>query len=247
MIEEIPTIGFAMTTAADWGQLAQFDGSGAAELIVPPRAYYFRDFFMGSWNDLSIGFIHAECGISAETAAIEDERQLENNLANLFQFGISQSKNGAIDIVNNPFFTGLCGLFGGITQITASTNTLGQLVGTLIDNNGQGTTNGNLFQMDLSQGVTSTPFSMLGIRFIFDPIKEILSMNFQSQTNVGIGMGDDPSPILETFLQGLSGDTTNPSASFLLPNNSNFETFFLYWPYLNNQIKLQCVGAIKNS
>ena len=45
MIETIPTIGIAMPTAADWGQLYQFNGTGDAGLILPPRAYYFRDFF----------------------------------------------------------------------------------------------------------------------------------------------------------------------------------------------------------
>src|SRR6516225_3244415 len=104
MIETIPTIGIAMPTAADWGQLYQFNGTGDAGLILPPRAYYFRDFFSGQWNDMSIGIIHCECGTSGSTSALVNERQLEDNLANLFNFGISQSLSSAIDVAGNPNF-----------------------------------------------------------------------------------------------------------------------------------------------
>lgn len=248
MIETLPTIGIAMPTAADWGQLYQFNGTGDAGLIMPPRSYYFRDFFTGGWTDMAIGMIHCETGIGAgqPLANLTTERQTETNVANLFHFGLSKSGGSAtINVASNPTFVGARSILGGVTQINTSPLNLSQLQMALVNGASPGSTNGSPFSMDLSQGVSGSPFSMVGLRFTFNPATGILAVNYASQT--GVALADEPSntTTLTTFLEGLSNTVAGSKAQFNLPSVADFSTYYIYWPFLNNQLKLHCVGAIK--
>lgn len=245
MYETIPTIGIAMPTAADWGQFYAFGGSGDAGLIMPPRSYYFRDFLNGSWQNIVIGFLYS---CTATTGTYDDvvaERQAESTFANLFQFGISQDSGGSMNIPSQ-YFMGLAGIIGGVTQIVpdASAPYLAQLQMTLVNNNAT-SANGSLISLGLNQGSGGTPFAMIGIRFIFNPINQTLSINFAQQTNIALADDTADVPTLQPFLQAISSDEVSPSAQFLLNNNSQFKNFFIYWPYILNQLKVHCVAAIQ--
>lgn len=234
-----------MTTDAEWGRLYKFNTTGDSGLVMPPRAYYFRNFFAGNWTDLTLGMIFATCGNTGDTSNLNDERLASTTPANLFHFGVSQSlKTNTINVGVNPVFAGMRGRLSSTTQLLASPKVITNLIGTLV-NNGVTQISGGTHDLDLTEGVTATPFNMMGIRLIHDPITGILRMN-RAISN-GIALADDAANVttLETFLLGISGDTVAPYATFNCPSTANFKTFYTFWPYLTNRLKLHCVGAIK--
>ncbi len=235
-----------MPTEADWGRLYKFNTSGDTGLIMPFRSYYFRDFLNSAWQDISLGFIHCEMGNGGgDQATLIDERLAEIAATNLFHFGLSQSIAGNINVAANPYFMGVRGILGGITEIITATSELANLAPTFV--NGAATSVTPVaITMDLAQGISGTPFAMFGVRFVLNQSNNMVYMNYANET--GVALADDAAnqTTLETFLTGISGNTSGATASFPLANPQDFRTWFLYWPYEVNRIKLQCVGAIKN-
>lgn len=246
MINIDTTVGIAMPTASDWGQLYQFNTTGDAGLIMPPRSYYIRDFITGSWTDLAIGAIICATGTSGPQASLTAERQTETQLANIPQFGLSKSANDAININSNPFFVGLCGIIGSVTQLMTSPKQIAYMQATCI-NNGQTQGNGSAQILPLSSGTDDTQFVMWGLRFTYNPLTSILYINFSTQTGVTLTEDSEDETTLNPFLQGISNSTGTAIASFVIPNLADFKTFLIYWPYLNNQLKLHCVGVVQIS
>ncbi len=234
-----------MPTDQEWGRLYKFNTTGDSGLIMPPRSYYFRPFVPGQWTDLAIGMIFATCGNSGDTSNLNDERLASSTPANLFHFGLSSAlPTNKINVATNPFFAGLRGIIGSTHQLLATTKLLTFNSATLV--NGGGTAmNGGAHSITLTQGVTATPFNMIGLRFIHDPVAGVLYMN-RGASN-GIALADDDANIttLEAFLLALSNNIVTPDATFALSTTANFKTFYTYWPYLLNRLKLHCVGAIK--
>lgn len=233
-----------MATDADWGRIYQFNTTGDSGLIMPFRSYYFRDFFVGSWLDMSIGLVYANCGNTGDYSVLVDERQKEITPENLFHFGLSQSNSGVIDVANNPVFLGLRGIMGGVTQIMGSAKQLSYVLNTLVN---QGTTqlSGNAQTLNLQAGTDDTTFQMIGLRFTFNPQTNELYVNFAQQSNVTLTADAQDYPILQPFLEGISNLQSTADVVFNLPSTSNFSSYYIYWPYLTNKLKLHCIGAIK--
>lgn len=246
MIYTLPTIGVADVTDNEWGRLYKFNTTGDSGLICPYRSYYFRDFIAGNWQDISIGMIHCEMGNGGgDTANLVAERLNEITPANLFHFGLSKSSNGTIPVTVNPWFVGMRGIIAGVSQIMTSPLQLAQLT-MIATQNGATVIDTNLIQLPLSQGVSGTPFSRVGIRFIYDEINSRLHLNYAVDT--GIALASDAANVtsLTNFLQGISSSTSGSFTSFPCTSITNFSSFYMFWPYLFNRIKLQCVGMIKN-
>ena len=248
MIYEVPTIGLAMPTDADWGRLYKYNTTGDSGLIMPYRSYYARNFNPGTWNDISLGFIHCTMGNGGgDTANVVAERLEENAPVNLFHFGLSKTINGIVPVAVNPWFVGLRGIIGGVTQIMTSPLQLAQLYPTAVYNLGTAQLSGGAVQMPLSQGISATPFSMIGIRLIYNPTTGVLYMNYDTDTGVALASESANVSTLTTFLNGISSSTGSAFASFNIPNLANYKTFYIFWPYLTNRLKLHCVGLIKNA
>jgi len=248
MIYESPTIGIAMPTDADWGRLYKFNTTGDSGLIMPYRSYYARDFNPGVWNDISLGFIHCTMGNSGgDTANIVAERLLENAPVNLFHFGLSKTVSGSVPVADNPWFVGLRGIIGGVTQIMTSPVQLAYLYPTAVYNSQAAQLSGGIVAMPLSQGVSGTPFSMIGIRLIYNPTTKYLYLNYATQTGIALASEAANVSTLTTFLNGISGSIGGAFASFYIPNLANYKSFYIFWPYLTNRLKLHCVGLIKNA
>lgn len=247
MIFSNPTTWIAMPTDADWGRFYKFNSTGDAGIIMPYRSYYFRDFFAGQWNDISLGFIHCTMGNGGgDTANVVAERLLEDAPVNLFHFGLTVSSNGVVPAVTIPQFVGIRGIIGGVTQIMTSPLQLAQLL-PVARVNGIDYESGTNLQMPLSQGVTGTPFSIFGIRLIKNSQNNVVYLNYDADTNIALPDEESNITTMVDFLNGISGDINTPFASFNFPNLTNLKTFYIYWPYLMNRLKLQCVGVIKNS
>lgn len=245
MISILPTIGVAMPTDADWGRLYKFDTTGDSGIIMPPRSYYFRQFIPGNYVNLAIGMIFATCGNTGDTSTLNDERLNSSSPANLFHFGLSNAlSTNTIDVATNPNFAGIRAILSSNTQLLASSKTVTQTKGTLVSN-GVTQTGGSIHDFNLTEGVTATPFNMIGLRFVFDPIAQILYMN-RAVSN-GIALADDDANVstLETFLLSITNDIVTPYAALNLASIANLKTFYVYWPYILNRLKLHCVGALK--
>lgn len=242
MIQIDTTIGIAMPTAAEWGQLYQFNTTGDAGLIMPPRSYYIRDFITGAWTDLAIGAIICATAATGKQDAIVAERQSEIIPANLPHFGLSQSVDDLIDVNSNPFFVGIRGILGSLTQVMTSPAQIAYLQA-IYNGNPQGAAQ----ILPLSSGTDDTAFVMWGLRFAYNPGNSTLYINFATQTGVTLTVDSDDETILNPFLQGISNSTSTAIASFVIENLSDFRTFYIYWPYILNQLKLHCVGLIQFS
>lgn len=240
-----PTIGLAMPTDQDWGRLYNFNTSGDSGLIMPPRSYYFRNFIAGGWTDISIGFIFATKGATgSDQSVLVNEFLAATNPTNLFHFGLTQTTNNAIDVGSNPTFVGLRASEGSNSQILAASKLLTLLIPTRILN-GVPSTSGSTVSLNLTEGVSGTPFNMVGLRFIHNPLNGQLYMN-RAVSN-GIALANEAANIttLQAFLNGISNSTTSPTAQFSVSNTAAFNSFYIFWPFLANQLKLHCVGAIK--
>lgn len=235
-----------MPTEADWGRLYLFNSTGDAGLIMPFRSYYFRDFFAGGWTDMAIGLFHSTMGNGGgDTADLVAERQAESVDVNLFHFGLSKSSGSTIQVQNNPNFLGLRGILGGVTQINTSPTTLAQLQLTMIKGNNGGPS-GSPITMPLSAGISSTPFSAIGIRFIYDPTTKIIHLNWDKIDSLALPDDSTNVSAMQSFLSGIDNSTTSSDAQFQTDGDlSNFSSYYIYWPYLTNRLKLQCVGATK--
>lgn len=234
-----------MPTDAEWGRLYKFNTTGDSGIVMPPRSYYFREFIPGQYVDLAIGMIFATCGNTGDTSTLNDERLNSTSPANLFHFGLSNAlSTNTINVGANPYFAGIRAILSSNTQLLESSKTVTQTKGTLV-NGGALQTSGSIHDFNLTEGITATPFNMIGLRFIHDPVAGVLYMN-RAVSN-GIALADDAANVstLETFLLGISNDIVAPYASFNLPTIANFKTFYVYWPYLLNRLKLHCVGALK--
>jgi hypothetical protein len=246
MISVLPTIGLAMPTDADWGRLYNYNTSGDAGLVMPLRSYYFRDFFPGAWQNLAVGLIYRNSGIANDTANLTHERQAEISPANLFHFGISKSNGFTIPVATNSYFLGLRGILSGVTEINTSPLQLADTKLTLV-NGGANSVNGSAIQVPLKQGTSSTPFAMIGIKFVFDQLSNQVFLFFDSNDSVALADEDANVTTLTSFLEAISSDPTLANASFSLNSTTNFTSYYIYWPYLLNKLMLQCVGAIKFS
>lgn len=242
MIHIDTTIGIAMPTAAEWGQLYQFNTTGDAGIIMPPRSYYIRDFITGEWNDLAIGAIICATAATGTQNAIVAERQSEIIPANLPHFGLTQSMNDLVDVNNNPFFVGIRGILGSLTQVMTSPAQIAYLQA-IYNGNPQGAAQ----ILPLSSGTDDTKFVMWGLRFTYNPGNSTLYINFATQTGVTLTVDSDDETLLNPFLQGISNSTSTAIASFVIENLSDFRTFYIYWPYINNLLKLHCVGLVQIS
>lgn len=241
MISIISTIGNLMTPEQSWGHIYSL-GSDAG-LVMPFRSFYFRDFFPTAWTDLAIGMIYSNCGAGGDTSSVVDERLVEDKISNLFHFGMSQSVGISVPVADNPLFIGLRGILDGVTQIMTSPLQLAQLSMTLVKD-GSTSTDGDLIQLPLAQGAGGTPFNMVGIRFTFDRVNGLVYVNYATDTAFAIPADTDPT-ILEDFLGGMSNLQADAIATFGISNVTNFKTFYIYWPYLTNKLKLHCLGAVK--
>lgn len=233
-----------MPTDADWGRLYNFDTTGDAGIVMPFRSYYIRDFFSGGWQDIGIGLIHCECGNTGDYSALVTERQDESAVVNLPHFGLSKSVGGVIDPANNQFFAGIRGIKGSVTQVMSSPDQIAYMQPVVVEN-GIDNPQGAAIIVPLSTGINSTPFTMWGLRLTYSPGTGLLYLNFASQT--GVALVDDPSNVttLNTFLQEISNAQSDALASFPVTNIADFSTYYIFWPYLKNKIKLHCVGLTK--
>lgn len=234
-----------MPTDADWGRLYKFNTTGDAGLVMPFRSYYKRDFFAGSWVDMAIGMIYAVCGSGGDLSAPEDERQAENAVVNLPHFGLTKANLTIDEVSANPRFLGLRGIMSGVTQITLSPLQLAQLYLTYVRD---GTTQVQATPqiLPLTNGTGTGPFAMVGLRFIHNPVTGILSINMDTDSSVTLADDAANTTTLSAFLQGLSSDTVTPDAQFSITSVADFSSYYLYWPYLHNKMKLHTVGALKN-
>lgn len=244
MIETDTTVGIATMTDADWGRLYNFNSAGDAGLIMPFRSYYIRDFFSGGWSDIALGLIHCECGNTGDYSALVAERQDESQTVNLPHFGLSKSLGGSIDVANNPHFIGIRGIKGSVTQVMSSPDQIAFMQPILV-NGAFENPQGAAIIVPLSTGINSTPFTMWGLRLTFDSLTGTAYLNFATQTGVSVTDDADNITVLNTFLQGISNAQSDAIASFPIANVKDFSTFYIFWPYLKNKIKLQCVGVVK--
>lgn len=234
-----------MPTDEDWGRLYQFDTTGDAGLVMPPRSYYFRDFHAGSWVELAVGIFYCARGSTGDDESpIVDERLPETNRGNLFHFGISQSQGSSIDVVNNPYFVGIQSILGGLTEIDAGGSAIDSL--TMCLKNGTDVqVEGSPIVLPLSHGISGTPFSFVGLKFIYDSVAGILYVNYE--TDATLSLADEEANITEmtSRLLAISNSTVGSHAQFNITSLLNFKTFYLYWPFLDNRLKLHTVGAVK--
>lgn len=247
MLYSVPTIGLAMPTDQEWGRLYKFNGTGDAGLIMPPRSYYFRDFVAGGWSNVAMGLIFCNNnGTSGgDTSNVVNERLSEDAVVNLPHFGLSKSVGGVIDPSSNANFIGLRGALGGVCQLIASSSTLGAMLMTLV-HGGADNTNGVPIQLKINYGVSSTPFAIMGIRFIYDAATHKVYMFYDSDN--GIALADDAAnqTTLNAYLDAIPSDITTATASFSLPEGTaDFSSYYIFWPYLVNRLKLHCVGMKK--
>lgn len=243
MIQTVTTIGIDMATAADWGQL--YSLSGDAGLVMPFRSYYIRDFIAGDWNDFAIGLIYIAHGATIPSNLVA-ERQSETDPSNLFHFGLTTDggKNQINSVSDNPFFLGLRGIIGGVTQITTSPTQLAQLYMTLV-NNGQTQTIPTPLQLPLNDYGASNPFSIVGLRFTRDKTNNLVYINWNTQANLNLTEDSDDVPALSAFIAAIPNTFSTALGSFSLSSVNNFSTYYIYWPYQLNHLALHCVGAIQ--
>lgn len=244
MINIIPTIGIAMATFADWGELYTLNSDTG--LVMPLRSYYIRDFAAGDWTDLAIGLIYVAHGDPTIPSDFVDERQSETDPSNLFHFGLTTDNgtNQITSVSDNPYFLGLRGIIGGVTQITTSPSQLAQLYPTLV-NNGAAQTIPNTVQLPLNAYTVSNPFSMVGLRFTRNKLTGQIWVNCQTQNNVTLTSDADDITAITTFLKAMSNTQATSIAQFPLNSVVNFSTFYIYWPYLLNHFALHALGVIQ--
>lgn len=244
MIYTVTTVGPEMATDSDWGRLYQFNTSGDTGLVMPYRSYYFRPFFSGGWTDLAIGLIYGTWGNTGDLSDVVAERLGGTAPTNLFHFGLTQTSGSPFDVNANQNFLGIRGILGGNTEITTSPLQLGVLQFTRVYN-GQSDQDGQPVVMPLTQGVSDTPFAMIGLRFTFDPTTNLVYANFNS--NAAVGLSDDTADIttLKPFMDAIPNTVDNALFSFSISDTSRLRSYYIYWPYLTNRLTLYTVGAEK--
>lgn len=244
MIFNIPTIGVAVPTDADWGRLYLFDDTEDAGLIMPPRSYYFRDFFSGGWTQLAMGLIHCATEDGGETDPVVNETKASNLVANLFHFGLTESGGGTVPVAANPEFLGIRGRLNGSPSLLLSGPKLTDNEYVCIRSGGA-QRSGSGIEIPLSDGISASPFTMMGLKFIFDVENDRLHLHFATEEGVSLADEDENVEKLTTFLNDMPETTSGSDADFYITNLSSYKSYYIYWPYMLNRLKLHCVGAIK--
>jgi hypothetical protein len=235
-----------MPTDADWGRLYKFNTSGDSGMIMPFRSYYLRNFFAGEWTDMAVGIIFATCGNTGDMSAPIAERQSETAVANLFHFGLTKPGLTIGEVSANPRFMGLRGIIGGVTQITFTPLQLAQLYLTRVYD-ATTTTQATGIAMPITSGTGNGPFAFVGLRFMFNRIAQTVSINYAVEDEVTLANDAENTTKMTTMLQALSNNQVTPHAKFTgVLSVTDFSSYYIYWPYLKNRLKLHCVGAIKN-
>lgn len=244
MINIVTTVGPILMDDSSWGRLYKFNTSGNTGLVLPPRAYYFRPFFSGGWTDLAIGLIYGSCGNDGDLSDINDERIEGTSPTNLFHFGLTKTEGSPFDVNANPNFLGIRGILNGNTQINSSPLQLGVMQLTRIYNEQVGQS-GQPVIMPLTQGVSDTPFAMIGLRFTFEPTTNLVYANFDS--NPSVALVDDTADVstLKTFMDAIPNTQATAISSFFIEDTANLSSYYLYWPYMTNRLTLYTVGAEK--
>lgn len=254
MIETHLTEWIGMPTDEDWGRLYQYAGSGDAGMIMPIRSYYYRDFNSGRWVDFIIGMIYAVKGTTDE----EDDEEVMvneklNNSAstNLFHFGLSYQHltTGAVDLdeTKTQKFLGLRGEVASNSQLLAgASDQLTFLRPTLIQK-GKTTMSGATISIPMNNAASSEPFSMLAVRFTHNPNTGKVYIHYAYDAAIAQPVDEaDNLVVLKAHMltvSNLETDTTNVLSNIW--SVADFKSFFLYWPFLLNRLKLHCVGALK--
>lgn len=249
MIFVDPTIGIAVPTDATWGRLYKFGGAGDAGLIMPPRSYYFRSFNANNWTDLAMGMIYTATANAGENVAIVNETLSSMNYGNLFHFGLSKANNnGTIDVEDNSNFIGIRGLHNSTHQLfnSPSPSVITQNALTCI-NNGVVEEDGSSFSLPLTRHNSNALFSMVGLRFTRNTLTNLVKVYYEIEESVDLISPNVDSEILQDFITNLSNDPNDAQGEFTISNVANFTTFYIFWPWILNRMKLQCIGAIKFS
>lgn len=242
-----PTIGIAVPTDETWGRLYKFGGTGDAGLIMPPRSYYFRSFNAGNWTNLVIGMIYTGTANASENTAVVNETLSSLNFGNLFHFGLSKANSdGTIDVEDNQNFLGMRGLHNSAHQIfnSPSPAVITQVALTSVKNSAVDE-DGSAFSVPLTRHATNPLFSMIGMRFMRNTTTNRVKIFYEIDESVELDGTPPDSEILQTFLEQLSNDPNDAQGDFAIPSVSNLTTFYIFWPWLLNRMKLQAIGAIK--
>lgn len=233
-------------TENDWGRFYELDTNDG--VILPVRAYYYRDMQTGNWADLIIGMTYcAQKNDDPDNQAIVNEQLTNSGSTNLFHFGLSSANgNTAVpDLYEGQNFLGLRGMEGTTSQLIAGSAQLTYLSASKIIQ-GQRETQGTHTSIPMrSAHDGDSAFSRLAIRFTHNRFTSKLYVHVSYETAI------DPTDVedvaqLKDFMQAVSnseGDTTMVFSN--VTSVSQFRSFFLFWPFLLNRVKLHCVGAIK--
>jgi hypothetical protein len=249
MIFVDPTIGIAVITDDVWGRLYKFGGAGDAGLIMPPRSYYFRSFNAGNWTNLVMGMIYTGTANATENTAVVNETLSSLNFGNLFHFGLSKANpDGTIDVEDNQNFLGMRGLHNSVHQIFNSPTpaVITQVALTSVKN-GVVTEDGSSFSLPLTRNASTALFSMIGMRFMRDTTNNTVKVFYEIDESVDLTSPNVDSEILQNFLTQLSDDPNDAQGEFSISSVANLTTFYIFWPWILNRMKLQAIGAIKFS
>lgn len=231
-------------TDQDWGRLYYYQGTGDPGLIMPPRSIYLRDFITNAWTDIAIGMAYCGCGLDDPVAPLVYERMDEALITNLFHFGLTNGVNNNIDVGNNPYFLGIRGIQDSVAQLTTSPKRIFALANTLV-NDETTTINGDALELPLSDGVSDLPFNMIGLRFNYNPVNHTVRINISTQLNINLPTFNENISIMKEFLAGIPTGLGTASAVFTINNVAKYKTFYIYWPYVFNRLKLHCLGVRK--
>lgn len=233
-----------------WGRSYSFNGSGDQGIVMPPRAYYFRDFNFGSWTDVSIGFAYCACETPTEemdSFQADTVNEVENpiSVSNLFHFGLIKKGLQEVDMNNLTQFVGMRSLMGGNSQLFGPpTKQLVGLQATLVQQSHE-QLQGSTISIPLPCGVSFTPFALFGIRLSLNKSSGQLVMNFNTQTAVEDTV-NDMRTVLKDFLLAIPNTATGSARTFNgIYSTAPFSSYFIYWPFLLNRLKLQAVGGVK--
>lgn len=236
-------------TENDWGRFYELDDNDG--IILPPRAYYYRDMLTGNWADLALGMTYCvqktDVDPGNDNTAMVNEQLQNTGSTNLFHFGLSSSNGGSgvPDLYDNQNFLGLRGIEGTTSQLIASSSLLTYLAATKITQGAIQTAGSQTSIPMRSAHVGANAFCRLGVRLTHDRFRSKLYVHISYEASIDPTDAEDVAE-LRTFLQAISNSSGNTFMVFNgITSVSQFRSFFLYWPFLLNRVKLHCVGAVK--
>ncbi len=233
-----------MPTDQDWGRLYQYDTTGDAGLVMPPRSYYVRQF-QSTWQNLSIAMLYRNCGLGGDYSDVPNERISEIQVPNLPHFGLTQATGGTLDMTNIQYFLGLRGVMGGVTQIeNPGELRLADLKHTVVNAGSTSVAGIAAAALPLAEGMSDAPFNLAGMRFVKNDLDGKIYMKYAYETDIELIDDGDDVVSLQNFMEGISGNLEDMDTSFQV-DYSKLNSFFLFWPYYNSRLILQAVGAIK--